>query len=161
MKKILFLITSIALTFIYTSCSNKYIDATYNYNTRIGEHTYAFELTLDKEGNAHLQMKDKPIIERLSDYELSTLYFDGYNGHYEYNRDCDCYQIFLYTEKDYLYSLEAYKYVTNICIGDDGYMYFSTKSYYWANDEYEYTHATQDAKNHTNRGPKYSVSINN
>ncbi len=154
MKKVLYLFVAATLSLFMSSCSehHHYIDAKYQYKGKINDHTYNIQLTLDKEGKAHLQMMDKPVIERLADYDLWDLYNDGLNGYYEYDKECDCYHIVPYS--DYWYDETALHFVTSIYIGNDGYLYFSTKRFVYP--EYKYSSGLQDAKTHTNKGPQYT-----
>ncbi len=146
---------SVLLAMLCVSCSEdpRYIDAKYQYKGEINSHTYNIQLTLDKEGRAHLQMLDKPIIERMGDYDLWDLYNKGVNGYYEFDKECNCYHVIPYS--DYWYNTYAFDLVTSIFLGDDGYLYFSKRVW---NDTAngKFIDASSDVKNHTNRGPRYT-----
>lgn len=153
-RNYIYVIVSVLMTTLFVSCSEnpRYIDAKYQYKGEINSHIYNIQLTLDKNGGAHLQMLDKPIINKLSDYDLWELYDDGANGYYKFDKECGCYHVFPYN--DYWYDMRALDFVTSIFVGDDGYLYFSKREW---NDTVEgkFVDASSDVKNHTNRGPQY------
>lgn len=155
MKKVFNLFVAATLSLFMSSCSehHNYIDAKYQYKGEINSHTYNIELTLNKNGGAHLQMLDKPIIEKMGDYDLWDLYDNGVNGYYEYDKECGCYHVFPYS--DYWYNTHALTLVTSIFIGDDGYLYFSKREWN-GTAEGNFVDGSLDVKNHTNRGPRYS-----
>jgi len=148
-------IFSILITTLFISCSisPRRIDAKYQYQGEINNRTYNIQLKLDKNGGAHLQMLEKPIIERMGDYELLDLYNDGVNGYYEYDKKCGCFHVIPYG--DYWYDEHALDLVTSIFIGDDGYLYFCKRKWN-GTAEGNIIDASLDVKNHTNRGPKYT-----
>lgn len=137
------------------SCSpnHRYIDAKYQYTGVINNHSYKIQLTLNKEGDAHLQMMEKPIIEDLGDLRaLPKLYNEGHYGGYEYDKECACYRVYPFDE--YWYDLSDLHFVTEIFIGNDGYLYFGTKDFTLKG--YVYSDGAVDAQNHTNKGPRYT-----
>lgn len=155
MKRIfrLFVVTITATLLMACSSSLKYINATYQYYGKVNGNTYRMQITLKDDGTALLEMLDKPIIEHLGDYELNTLYNDGITGWYDYSETADCYYLICYGEQ--WYDLDALDFVKKIYLGNDGYLYFGKKVFMGIREGYKNVDGEIDAKNHSNRGPRY------
>lgn len=155
MKNIIFMSLMTISSLLFYSCSPnlRYVDAQYQYTGSVNNHSYKILLTLNKEGGAHLQMMEKPVINDLGDLRvLPKFYNEGLYGCYEYDKECACYKVYPYDES--WYDQSSLHFVQAIYIGNDGYLYFSTKEY--TSKGYIYSDGAYDAKNHTNRGPKYT-----
>lgn len=157
MKRIFrFLVVTITATLLMacsSSSSPQYINATYQYRGKVNGNTYRMQITLKDDGTALLKMLDEPIIEHLADFELNKLYYDGITGWYDYSKTADCYYLVCYGEQ--WYDLDALDFVKEIYLGNDGYLYFGREVFMDIREGYKKVDGEIDAKNHSNRGPRY------
>lgn len=153
MKKVFQWIIFSAFAVAMLSCGSNsdYIDATYTFNGEVHGKTYKMQLTLTKDGDAHLKMLDSPIMEDLSDRRwLPKLYNEGVYGIYEYDEDAECFVA--YTSEDrgienVWYDMNTLNFVKDIYIGNDGYLYFTMEKF--STETYAYETISYE------RGPKY------
>lgn len=163
MKKVFYFLMCITLALPMVSCGPKFIDATYTYRGEVHGKMYNMRLTLTKDGRAHLQMLDRPIIEDLSDRKwLPELYNEGIWGYYNYFKETDCYYAGTLENRgiDHVwYDMDALNFVKLIYIGNDGYLYFAMEKFSTKTWDYEFKNAVQDVISQTNRGPRYTQYV--
>lgn len=147
------LLAVIAIAMVSCNSKPKYIDATYTYKADVNGNPYNMQLTLTKDGSARLQIFDYP----------TNLYEDGINGYYQYDEECNCYYAYTYEDnglENVWYMKESLEFVKEIYIGNDGYLYFTTKYFSMGSLDYVTHSALSDVKSQTNRGPQYTQHMN-
>ncbi len=153
----------VTLALPMASCGPKYIDATYTYQGEVHEKTYKMQLTLTKDGRAHLKMLDRPIIEDLSDIQwLNELHDEGVYGNYLYEKEHKCYRVWTHADRgidNVWYQISSLNFVSTIYIADDGYVYFSREKFSSDTWDYETIGGLSDVKSQTNRGPRYTQYV--